>query len=124
MTRPIGYGSPPTHTKWTKGQSGNPSGRKKGSRNLATDLAEELAASVQVTEGGKRVRMSKQRALVKSLIAGALNGNARSASELLRLIVRQVPPDPNEARDAPISADDEAMVAAFLTRHAGKGGQP
>ncbi|HEY8129410.1 MAG TPA: DUF5681 domain-containing protein [Hyphomicrobium sp.] len=39
MTSPpydIGYGKPPVKTRFRKGQSGNPKGRGKGSRNFAT----------------------------------------------------------------------------------------
>jgi len=45
MTKPVGYGSPPDYTKWPKGKSGNPSGRKKGNRNFATDLADGCCQS-------------------------------------------------------------------------------
>lgn len=39
----IGYKKPPRHTRFRKGQSGNPKGRPKGTQNLKTDLAEELS---------------------------------------------------------------------------------
>ena len=52
MTRPVGYKNPPEHTRWKKGQSGNPTGRARGQRNLKTDLAAELSESDQISEGG------------------------------------------------------------------------
>ncbi|MGJ3627161.1 DUF5681 domain-containing protein [Sphingomonas sp. MMS24-JH45] len=33
-TYEVGYGKPPIHARFQKGQSGNPKGRKKGSKNL------------------------------------------------------------------------------------------
>ena len=38
----VGYGNPPQHTRFKKGQSGNPRGRPKGTLNLATVLARTL----------------------------------------------------------------------------------
>ena len=37
----VGYKKPPIHTRFKPGVSGNPKGRPKGTKNLATDLAEE-----------------------------------------------------------------------------------
>ena len=67
----VGFGKPPKHTQFKKGQSGNPNGRPKGARNLKTDLFEELQTIVLVTEGSRKVRISKQLALVKVLLAKA-----------------------------------------------------
>ncbi len=38
----VGYRKPPKHTRFKPGQSGNPRGRPKGTKNLKTDLIEEL----------------------------------------------------------------------------------
>ena len=43
----VGYGKPPKHTRFQPGQSGNPRGRPKGTKNLKTDLEEELSERVQ-----------------------------------------------------------------------------
>ena len=37
-----GYGKPPRHSRFKKGQSGNPKGRPRGSRNFSTDLKATL----------------------------------------------------------------------------------
>ena len=73
----IGYGKPPKATRFQKGKSGNPRGRPKGSLNLATDLASELGELITVSEHGRPRRVSKQRALIKSLMAKALQGDIR-----------------------------------------------
>jgi hypothetical protein len=63
---PVGYGKPPKHTQFKPGKSGNPQGRPKGTKNLKTDLAEELCEKILVHEGGQARKLSKQRALVKA----------------------------------------------------------
>jgi hypothetical protein len=47
----VGYGKPPKHTQFKLGESGNPQGRSKGTKNLKTDLAEELCEKIVVHEG-------------------------------------------------------------------------
>ena len=83
----VGYGKPPKHTQFAPGQSGNPAGRPKGSKNLATDLDEELNQVITVTEGGQTSETTKQRAMVKSLFAKALKGETRAAEVIVKLIV-------------------------------------
>jgi hypothetical protein len=84
---PIGYGKPPKHTQFKPGQSGNPKGRPKGIRNLNTDLEEELSLKILVTEGGQQQQTTKQRAMLKSLFAKALNGDVRASGVLINLIL-------------------------------------
>ena len=41
----VGYKRPPIHTRFQKGQSGNPLGREKGVRNFAADVKRSLGAA-------------------------------------------------------------------------------
>ena len=50
----VGYGKPPRNTRFQKGQSGNPSGRAPGNKNLKTLLIDTLNEPVVVTENGGR----------------------------------------------------------------------
>lgn len=54
----VGYGKPPRHTRFQKGQSGNPRGRPKGARGLKADLRAELSERVRVTENGRTRRLT------------------------------------------------------------------
>ncbi len=112
----VGYGRPPSRTRFQKGRSGNPKGRPKGARNLATDLAEELGEVIEVRENGTVRRISKQRAMVKSLAAQTLKGNARAAAQLFSLVVRLLGDGADAAEAAPLSADDAEVMAGFTAR--------
>jgi hypothetical protein len=79
---PVGYGKPPQHTRFRKGESGNPSGRPKGSKNLTTLLEKELKQRVVVTENGRRRSITKQEAMVKHLVNKAVSGD-RALMQLL-----------------------------------------
>ena len=112
----VGYGKPPRHTRFKKGQSGNPKGRPKGVKNFRTDLMEELTETIEVRENGKPVVLSKQRLLLKSITAKALKGDARAADTLVRLIGQHLGL-PEEGPDEPaLSADDAAILDNFIKR--------
>lgn len=53
-TYEIGYGKPPAGNRFKPGQSGNPKGRKKNSKNILTLLRHELEGDVVVIENGKK----------------------------------------------------------------------
>jgi hypothetical protein len=83
-----GYGRPPRHSRFKPGQSGNPSGRPKGSRNFRMDLAEELNSLTTVSKNGTPLNLTKQRAIVHSIVEQAMQGDTRSLSLLLPLILK------------------------------------
>src|SRR5258707_14185668 len=55
----VGYRKPPGHTRFKKGQSGNPKGRPAGAKNLSTLLSEALNEPVVVTENGGHNKITR-----------------------------------------------------------------
>jgi len=111
----VGYGKPPKETQFKPGRSGNPRGRPKGSRNLATDLAAELGEQITVREDGHSRRISKQRALIKSLMAKALQGDVRASAATLALYARVITEPPDTADDE-VQADELQILRRFVPR--------
>src|SRR2546421_3502685 len=64
----VGYRKPPRHTRFTKGQSGNPRGRSPGAKNLKTLLSDALNEFVIVTENGGRRKITKREAIITQLV--------------------------------------------------------
>ena len=81
----VGYGKPPKHTQFRPGQSGNPEGRPKDSRNVKDVLKEVANEPILVKENGESIIVSKKEALVRTLFAKALNGDMRATRELFRV---------------------------------------
>lgn len=81
----VGYKRPPVKSRFRKGQSGNPSGRRKGQRNMGGVLAEVLRQTVTVKQDGESGRMSKGEALIQMLLAKANKGDSRAIRAVLEL---------------------------------------
>ena len=112
-TNPVGYKKPPKHTQFKPGQSGNPKGRPKSVKNLATDLEEELSQKITVTEGKKQQETTKQRAMLKSLFAKALKGETRAAGVLLNLIIGLEQAKSAAGESEVLSEADQAILESY-----------
>lgn len=112
----VGYRKPPTKTRFKAGQSGNPNGRPKGSVNLKTDLRSELSEKIRIREGERSLKVSKQRAMLKALVAKALKGDARAANVVLTLVGRLFEPEAVAEQVPALTTDDEAILDRFLAR--------
>jgi hypothetical protein len=122
----VGYRKPPKATRFKPGQSGNPKGRPKGSPNLASDLSSEFGEQITVREGGQARHISKQRALIKSLMAKALQGDVRATTALLTLYARVIS-EPPEGESGSVEDHELLILRRFgprllksLTKEAGK----
>jgi Family of unknown function (DUF5681) len=110
----VGYKRPPREHQFRPGQSGNPSGRPKGARNFKSELREELSELVTVRDGDQEIEVSKQRALIKSLVAAAIEGKQRAAASVLAMCVRMLADAEDD--EAIESVEDREIVEAFTKR--------
>ncbi|MDU0343491.1 DUF5681 domain-containing protein [Bosea rubneri] len=108
---PVGYRKPPPEHRFKPGETGNPRGRPKKSRNLNTLLEAELDRPVFIKEHGRHLRIAKREAIVKRLVTDAINGDHRTLALLLK--AGRVTPQP-EPIDFDIGSD--ADLEAYLQR--------
>jgi hypothetical protein len=109
----VGYRRPPLHSRFRAGQSGNPAGRRKGVRNLMTDVKRTLGRPIKVKEGGRTRTKSTQKGALMVLREKALRGDARALDRLLELALR-FNNDAGEIGTQPVSPDDQAILAAYV----------
>ncbi len=113
----VGYRKPPRHGQFKKGRSGNPRGRPKGSRNLATMLADIIAEPVAITENGQRRSISKLEAAAKQLVNRAATGDPKATQQLFSLV--QWVEGRSEAlapATEPLSEADREVIATIYAR--------
>ena len=108
-----GYGNPPMHTRFTKGRSGNPKGRPKGSQNLAAILAKAGRQRIKVTENGRTRFITKFEASMLQLVNQAVSGDLKAIHELQLWTIALEDPD-QAALSQTVPREADAIVMANL----------
>ena len=120
----VGPGRPPLHTRFKKGQSGNPRGRPGGSKSLKTLLSEALSEPVIITENGRRRKITKREAIVRQVVDCSATPDlraVRSVFDLLRDIEGQS--EPASPEPSAFTAADEEVIEQLKARLLRKQGE-
>ena len=101
-----------------KGQSGNPSGRSKGSRDISAVISSALNERVTVNVNGRRRSITKWEAACTQMANKAAAGDRHAAKQMINLLHQSEARDDARASGIPINADerresDAAIMAAF-----------
>ena len=113
----IGYRNPPQRTQFKKGHSGNPKGRPKGKRNLATVLEKTLHEKVVINENGRRKTITKLEAAVKQLVNKAASGDLRALHQLAALARSADERSPEATTSTTVMAEvDQKVLQGILSR--------
>jgi hypothetical protein len=107
------YRKPPGNTQFRPGQSGNPAGRPKGTRNFKTELRATLQTPVKINKAGRSRKVSTQRASLMVLSAKALNGDQRAIEHLIGLALR-IDDEPSGPATAGLDSNDRAILDAYV----------
>ena len=75
-------GTPENLKPFKEGESGNPHGRPKGTRNLSTILKAMLEEDVEVVIDGKKERRQFQEVIIRKLLKKANDGEIRAIIEI------------------------------------------
>jgi hypothetical protein len=113
----VGYRKPPRHTRFTKGQSGNPRGRPPGAKNLKTLLSDALNEFVIVSENGGRRKITKREAIVTQLVNRSASADFRAIKILLDM-VRGIEgqTETASAETSPFNEADEKVIEQLRAR--------
>src|SRR5713226_3424409 len=113
----VGPGRPPLHTRFKKGQSGNPGGRS--AKSLPALLAAALNETVVVTIDGRRRKITKREAIVTQMVDKSASADLRATKMLIDMMkdveqkTRDAAPPPEPRR---LAAADKEVVQLLVAR--------
>jgi uncharacterized protein DUF5681 len=82
----VGYGKPPLHTRFQKGQSGNPGGRPRGTERVKQLALDEAYREVAIDEDGEAGMMPAIQAVIRAQLALASKGNGPAQRAVLKMV--------------------------------------
>lgn len=109
----VGYKNPPQHSRFQKGRSGNPSGRRraKPQLNLLDEFIKLMSEPIQLMKKGKPQKVTLLEALLRKTIEAALNGDAAARRDVIKLLgLMPAGADESDAED--VTRDEEAQLLA------------
>lgn len=107
----VGYARPPRASQFKPGQSGNPKGRPKGSKNESTILREILQQKIGMRGPNGRVhKISVMEGIHRKQAEDALKGDIKAAGFLLNRYAALVS---GELQPQDLSEDDDIVLKRF-----------
>ena len=116
----VGYGRPPRHTRFRKGQSGNPNGRPQGGANAKTIVSRAISEKVTIREGETERAVTKLEGMLQAHLIKAIKGDTRSASLVINLVTRLglLAETENKSFSA-LSEEDHAILDEYVRSKSG-----
>ena len=112
----VGYCRPPKATRFRLGQSGNPTGYRKGSKTIGARLRELMNSKVTVTEHGRTHRISRLDVMLRQLTNDAMRGDQRALKLLMEFLHRYGAEVEGTVRSEEINSEDLEILADYVRR--------
>jgi len=114
----VGYGKPPMRTQFKPGQSGNPKGRPRGSKNWRTLAREALDDQATVRIGGRKRRLSHRELGVRKQVQKMIAiGDHKSFQTLMQMDEEEAAAragDGSVPTPTPLSPEDRNQLKQYL----------
>ncbi len=110
----VGYGRPPTATRFRAGGIGNPKGRPKKKKTVGQVIEEALMTRVRVEENGQSKTMTAQEIIIRNLVRAAARGDTRAISTLFALQQRYSDSPETTLNPAELESEDRKILEEYL----------
>ena len=128
----VGYKKPPKHSRFKKGQSGNPKGRPRkkpeevvapGSANLRGTIFKVMTRETKVTEDGVTRKIPMIEAILLAQATKAVKGSPYAARQVMNLMIAAIAEQEEEQLRLMelLLAKEDALEEAYQNEQAGKG---
>ena len=108
---PVGYKNPPGHSRYKKGQSGNPQGRPKKVPDFMEDAVEILGGTVTGQARGKSITLPITQAMFRRLCLRALKDDNQALRRVIDLMLTLEPAARDKANEN--TTADQDLVRKF-----------
>jgi hypothetical protein len=112
----VGYGRPPKAARFRPGQSGNPTGYRKGTPTIGARLRELMNSKVTVTENGRTRRISRFDVMLRQLTNDAMRGDQRALKLLIEFQHRYGAEVEETVRSEEMTSEDLEILSDFLRK--------
>lgn len=82
----VGFGKPPKHTRFKKGESGNPKGRPKKKNTVSIVMENVADEEITIREGNKIRRLTKLEVLIQQHFNDAMKGKSTACKNILSML--------------------------------------
>ena len=120
----VGYGRPPRETQFRPGQSGNPTGSRKGSKTIGVRLRELVSSKVTVTEHGRTRRISRLDVMLHQLTNDAMRGDQRAFRLLMDFLHRYGADVKETVGVEEITSEDLEILSDYLRKTGSSNSDP
>lgn len=109
-----GYMKPPVDKQFQPGQSGNPKGRPKGTKNFYKLLDGILGQKIQMIQDGKQVKINKKTAILLQAANKAVKGDLKAIQTLFpHMLAADIKNEEHEKVISALSQDDQKIIEKY-----------
>ena len=110
----IGYARPPENTRWKKGQSGNPRGRRKAAKTVGRMIEETMMRKMTINEDGRSIALTLQEIILRNLGYAAARRDMRAIKLLFDMRDRYRDSNETVLNPTELDPNDRAIIESYL----------